>query len=131
MGAHNRRLFVRRIIHRDGRCRLPNRGRAKMRTMRRKLLLVALVGLTAMGGSVRASRAAEDGDEVERPEPVRKIKVLENPYDIAPFYRSSQDEGYGYWAPEPGYAPSGYFGEPGGSGRYPIASYYRNDLSPG
>ena len=102
-----------------------------MRKMRRKLLLVAIVGLTAMGGSVRASRAAEDGDEAERREPVRKIKVLENPYDIASFYRSSQDEGYGYWGPEPGYGPYGYFGEPAGRGRYPIASYYRNDLSPG
>lgn len=101
-----------------------------MRKMRRKLLLVAIVGLTAMGGSVRASRAAEDGDEAERREPVRKIKVLENPYDIASFYRSSQGEGYGYWGPEPGYAPYGYFGEPGARGRYPIASHYRNDVSP-
>jgi len=102
-----------------------------MRTMRRKLLLVAIVGLTAMGGFVRASRAAEDGDEEERREPVRHIKVLENPYDIASFYRSSQGEGYGYWGPGPGYEPYDYFGEPGERGRYPIASYYRNDLSPG
>lgn len=102
-----------------------------MRKMRRKLLLVAVLGLTALGTSVRTSSAAEDCEEGERREPVRRIKVLENPYDIASFYRSSQDEGYGYWGPGPGYAPYGYFGGPAGRGRYPIASYYRNDSSPG
>ena len=96
--------------------------------MRRKLVLAAILGLTALGGVARASQGAEDGQEPEPREPVQKIKVLENPYDLASFYRSNQDAGYMYWGPAP-YDPYGYFGEAGNS-RYPIASYYRSGLSP-
>src|SRR5206468_535870 len=47
---------------------------------------------------------------------VRKIRVLENPYDIASFYRSHQGEG-------------DYFGlQAVGTGeRYPIAGFYRQN----
>ena len=58
--------------------------------------------------------AQEAEQEQPRSKPARRIKVLENPYDIASFYRSS---------------PPGYFGytpaDPLAS-RYPIASYYRS-----
>jgi hypothetical protein len=57
---------------------------------------------------------AADQDELflgERPH----IQVLQHPYDISSFYRSSQESG----TSELGYAPE----ETGG--RYPIASFYR------
>jgi hypothetical protein len=59
--------------------------------------------------------AQEAEDDQPRPEPTRRIKVLENPYDIASFYRSSQGQGYF------GYAPADSL-----ASRYPIASYYRS-----
>jgi len=66
----------------------------------------------ALAGGALAQEAEEDQP---RPEPARRIKVLENPYDIASFYRSSQGQGYF------GYSPA----DPLAS-RYPIASYYRS-----
>jgi len=75
-----------------------------------KRLALAVLGLALLGGVARAQEAE---DEEVRREPVRKIKVLENPYDIASFYRSSQGEYYfGY---DQGQANS----------RYPIAGFYR------
>ena len=47
-------------------------------------------------------------------DPRPKIKVLQNPYDLASFYRSSQG-GFLDYRPEGSY----------GQDRYPIASYYR------
>ena len=53
--------------------------------------------------------------------------VLENPYELSSFYRSSEGSymGPGY----PMYPGSGYYGSsgsaPAGADRYPIASYYR------
>ena len=77
-----------------------------------KKLAFAVLGLTLMGGVARAQEAE---DEEIRREPVRKIKVLENPSDISSFYRSSQGESY--------------FGYEQGQGdsRYPIAGFYRNE----
>jgi hypothetical protein len=71
----------------------------------------AVLVLSLAGGAL----AQEAEEERARKEPVQKIKVLENPYDIASFYRSSQG--------------SSYFGLMSGdalAARYPIASYYRN-----
>lgn len=79
-----------------------------------KRLALAVLGLALLGGVARAQEAE---DEEVRREPVRKIKVLENPYDIASFYRSSQGEYYfGY---DQGQANS----------RYPIAGFYRSRQS--
>ncbi len=79
----------------------------------KKLGLIALVLLLGAGTS-RAQ--ALDDEETQPQEPVRKIKVLENPYDIASFYRSSQGEEryFGYQAPYDF------------SDRYPIAAAYRS-----
>lgn len=83
----------------------------------RKAVLGGLA-LALMAGAAVAQEPGEDEavpDERaydERAEPVRHIRVLENPYDIASFYRSSQGSFLDY-RPE------------GGSERYPIASYYR------
>ena len=81
-----------------------------MKAIKRMTLLAALVlGLAA--ASARAQEPAEDEDA--RPEPKRQIRVLENPYDIASFYRSHQGDYFGYQAP-------------GMSERYPIAGFYRS-----
>jgi len=80
-----------------------------MKAIKRMTLLAALVlGLAA--ASARAQEPAEHEDA--RPEPKRQIRVLENPYDIASFYRSHQGDYFGYQAP-------------GMSERYPIAGFYR------
>lgn len=74
-----------------------------------KKLAFAVLVLSLAGGIARAQEAE---DEEARPQPVRKIKVLENPYDIASFYRSNQGGG-------------DYFGLASDS-RYPIAGFYRS-----
>jgi hypothetical protein len=83
-----------------------------MKAMKATLLAGLVLSLAAV--TARAQEPAED--EEARPEPVRKIRVLENPYDIASFYRSHQGEG-------------DYFGlqAPGTSERYPIAGFYRQN----
>lgn len=80
-----------------------------------KRLTFAVLALTVAGGLARAQEAQ---DEEARPQPVRRIKVLENPYDIASFYRSHQ---------------GGYFGLDQGEmgSRYPIAGFYRSRPSVG
>jgi hypothetical protein len=60
-----------------------------------------------------AVQASDDQGDEDQAEPRRKIKVLQNPYDISSFYRSSQ-------------SGTVLFGDQGGSDpRYPIAGYYR------
>jgi hypothetical protein len=85
----------------------------------RKLALVAGLAVLWGAGAAFAQDVDHEGD-APRPEDRRPIRVLQNPYDIASFYRSSQGgEGYGS------------FTEDAASGRYPIASYYRgHDASP-
>ena len=65
--------------------------------------------LTA-GDSAQDEAVQEEGAVDTRP----KIRVLQNPYDLASFYRSSQG-GFLDYRPEGSY----------GQDRYPIASYYR------
>lgn len=100
---------------------------------KRLAILIVAVGVA---GAAWAQEPAEREDE--RAEPVQKIKVLQNPYDIASFYRSS---GPNYFGLQPGtdfvsrYPIAGYyrstqgsFGLQGGPdfvSRYPIAGYYR------
>src|ERR1700730_13804037 len=89
--------------------RLARRGE-RMKGMRMTLLAGLVLSLAAV--TARAQEPAED--EEARPEPVRKIRVLENPYDIASFYRSHQGDYFGLQAP-------------GASERYPIAGFYRQN----
>jgi hypothetical protein len=87
------------------------------------LLALALAGAVAAEDGV-VTRSAEDdeaSDAVADRAPRRHIRVLQHPYDIASFYRSSDGSGYGY----------GYFGYDrqgnwAPTDRYPIASYYRS-----
>jgi hypothetical protein len=78
--------------------------------LKKLALAVTLLGLA--GGAV----AQEAEDEQPRREPATTHKVLQNPYDIASFYRSSQGQGNYF----------GYAGDDALSSRYPIASFYRN-----
>jgi hypothetical protein len=89
------------------------RWRSVMRS--RTAGLAAAAALLALTGTAYAQEPGQTEVEEARPEPVRRIRVLENPYDIASFYRS--DQGGPYF----GYSEA----EPHG-GRYPIASYYRS-----
>jgi hypothetical protein len=81
----------------------------------KKLALLAGLSLVLGVSVARAQNATDDTADTQRTEPRRTIRVLENPYDIASFYRSSQG--------------SGYFDQASLSERYPIASYYRNEAS--
>jgi hypothetical protein len=85
--------------------------RSQGETMK-KLALLAGLSLVLAASAARAQNAADDPADAERSEPRRTIRVLEDPYDIASFYRSPQG--------------SGYFDEASVSERYPIAGYYRN-----
>lgn len=86
--------------------------------MRTKAALAGL-GIMLWAGVALAQEPAppaDESEEVARPE-ARKIRVLENPYDIASFYRSHQGEASGNFGPATGGLDY--------SGRYPIAGYYR------
>lgn len=86
--------------------------------MRMKAALAGL-GMVLWAGAAFAQEPAAPAAEAEEAgrEEVLKIRVLDNPYDIASFYRSRQAETYGYFGPRAG--------TPDYAGRYPIASYYR------
>jgi len=92
----------------------------------RKITFV-LAALLLAGG---ASAQEADVDEEAQPGPVRSIRVLENPYDIASFYRSSQSR-YDYYPVYPGlYSGYGGYAAPVDP-RYPIAGYYRQGMPSG
>ena len=79
-----------------------------------KRLLWVLAALAIAGTAGAQERP--DGDEDTRPqEPRRHIQVLQHPYDLASFYRSTQEDPYFGYLPEPS--------QP--TGPYAIASYYR------
>jgi hypothetical protein len=79
-----------------------------MKAMRMTLLAGLVLSLAA--ATARAQEPAED--EEVREKPVRKIRVLQNPYDIASFYRSHDGDYFGLQAA-------------GAGERYPIAGFYR------
>src|SRR5919109_1529072 len=86
----------------------------------RTIAMAAILTTTFTAGAALAQQAEPARDpaqaesaEAARPEPLHKIRVLDNPYDIASYYRSRQG--------------SGFF--TGSSERYPIASFYRSRQS--
>ncbi len=85
------------------------------------LTLSAGVALANEASSV--AEPEEDATAQEQPEAQQRpsIRVLQNPYDIASFYRSSQGEGYGY-----GFFGYDRQGNLAAVDRYPIARYYRS-----
>ena len=78
---------------------------------------LATAAAVAIAGSVWGQEPVPPDEEQTATAPATRIKVLENPYDIASFYRSRQGQGSGFFGSE----------EPGwyGTNRYPIAGYYR------
>lgn len=88
----------------------------------RTLAAVAAFVLVSGAASARAQETpapappATDEQEGEQAPPRRHIQVLQHPYDISSFYRSSQGSG-----------PMDLGYEPATSGdRYPIAGFYRS-----
>lgn len=85
--------------------------------------VMAFVVTALLGTAAARAQEPEAVDEKEpAAEPRRPLRVLENPYDISSFYRSSQG-GYGFYGPgdlleQP---PTPY-----GPSRYPIAGFYRS-----
>ena len=82
------------------------------------------LALALLAGAVGAQENAPAADDPQQDEatlderatdPRPRIRVLENPYDLASYYRSSQGGGFLDYRPE----GSAY------QDRYPIASYYR------
>jgi hypothetical protein len=80
-------------------------------------VLLSLVGAAAGGAAAHDAQEpapetpAMDAEEQAQPDARRPLRVLENPYDISSFYRSSDGLVFG---------PEG-----GASERYPIAGFYR------
>ena len=92
--------------------------------MRKSGFLAGLVMLgTAAGALAQDAKPVEPADQQEeaRTEPAKKIKVLQDPYDIASFYRSRQAPAGGWFGYDDG-APLGKVSE----NPYAIAGYYRN-----
>jgi hypothetical protein len=74
-----------------------------------------MCGAVLLAAAVSAQDVSDDAEP--RREPVRRIKVLQHPYDLASFYRSSSESGRPV-----------YFGGPiveSRESRYPIAGFYR------
>jgi hypothetical protein len=106
----------------------------------KKLVFGLMAGLLVSTVALAQDEAKDDSDS--RPEPERRhIQVLNDPHDIASFYRSSSSSPYTYdytggFAVDPltdrasmteRYAIAGAYRQNGGSSRYPIASFYRQN----
>ncbi|MCU0242997.1 MAG: hypothetical protein MUF51_11310 [Vicinamibacteria bacterium] len=87
----------------------------------RKILMLFGLAITLSTGMAwaQANDAAEEPEA--QPTPVRKIKVLQHPYEISSYYRSSQGSGYGY-----GFFGYDTRGNIAPTDRYRIASFYRS-----
>ena len=73
-------------------------------------VLVSLLGAAAEAQEATPETPAAE-DQAAEPDTRRPLRVLENPYDISSFYRSSDGLVFG--------------AEGGASERYPIAGFYR------
>jgi hypothetical protein len=86
-----------------------------MRTLAAVSAFVLLSAAAARAQEAPATAPVDDEAQEEQAQPKRQIKVLDNPYEISSFYRSSQGQG------------AMDFGYESGSdrGAYPIAGFYR------
>jgi hypothetical protein len=82
-------------------------------------MCVVLAGAVAAQELPPPAEEAAQEDAEERAAPRHRIRVLQHPYEIASFYRSSQGGSFGW---------TGFAFDP--ADRYPIASYYRGGLNP-
>ena len=95
-------------------------------------ILLSLVGAVAHAqGAVPVTPAVEADDEAAaQPETRRHIQVLENPYDISSFYRSSDGLVFGsYGGASERYPIAGFYRQHGGSGRYGYSQFWTNGYS--
>jgi hypothetical protein len=76
----------------------------------------AAVGARAQEAPAPAPAQVDERDDEEATAPRRHIQVLQHPYEISSFYRSSQGNGQTDFAYEPSAS----------SGKYPIAGFYRS-----
>jgi hypothetical protein len=93
--------------------------------MRKSGFLAGLVLLSAAAGALAQEREPvepkDQSEEARSEAPRKKIRVLENPYDIASFYRSRQTRG-GIFGYDESAQPLGRVSED----PYAIAGYYRS-----
>lgn len=96
------------------------------------LLLSLLAAAASAQEAPETPAPEEEADEVAQPDTRRKIRVLENPYDISSFYRSSDGLVFG---PEGGasekYPIAGFYRQRGGSGAYGYSQFWSNGYSGG
>ena len=94
-------------------------------------MLLSLVGATVHAqGAVPVAPAVEAEDEATPPETRRHIQVLENPYDISSFYRSSDGLVFGaYGGASERYPIAGFYRQGGGSSRYGYSQFWTNGYS--
>jgi len=96
-------------------------------------VLLSLLGAASSGaqGATPETPAAEAEDQAAaQPETRRPLRVLENPYDISSFYRSSDGLVFG---PEGGaserYPIAGFYRQRSGSSRYGYSQFWTNGYS--
>jgi hypothetical protein len=95
-------------------------------------MLLSLCGAVAHAqGAEPVSPAVEAEDEAAaQPETRRHIQVLENPYDISSFYRSSDGLVFGaYGGASERYPIAGFYRQHGGSSRYGYSQFWTNGYS--
>ena len=99
--------------------------------------LAAVLLLSLLGTAVSAQEAvpetdAQAEDEATQPETRRPLRVLENPYDISSFYRSSDGLVFGTeGGASERYPIAGFYRQRGGSGRYGYSQFWTNGYSGG
>src|SRR5262245_35804926 len=90
---------------------------------------MVMVGLALAASPLLAQEpdhpATADEQEEARPEPVFRLRVLDNPYDISSFYRSSGGSGF-YGVDEGSEHHGNAYHDP-----YSIAGYYRSNRTGG
>jgi hypothetical protein len=86
---------------------------------------MTVLALATTAAALAQEAPRDEAREEERSRPVRSIRVLQNPYDLASFYRSAQE---GAFAPapagpmDPAYAIAGFYRS--SQDGYPTASPY-------
>jgi hypothetical protein len=89
--------------------------------MRGKWMALAMTVVASAAVAQAQEPAVEEQAQEQPAEARRPLRVLENPYDISSFYRSSQS-GTGFYGPiDLLRRPTAPYG-----GRYPIAGFYRS-----
>jgi hypothetical protein len=95
-------------------------------------MLLTLVGALAHAqGAVPETPAVEAEDEAAaQSETRRHIQVLEHPYDISSFYRSSDGLVFGaYGGASERYPIAGFYRQHGGSNRYGYSQFWKTGYS--